>query len=146
MTGSEEKIIGSYFHVLNDLERIGDHAENFLEIAVQMKEEGLAFSSMAVKDIETMYDNVAKMYDIAISTFDSAKSADLSQLDELEEVVDELKKSLSANHFARLSTGECRVELSAYYFSVLAGYERVADHLINVAYSIVSPTGDQKAL
>ena len=146
MTGSEEKVIGSYFHVLNDLERIGDHAENFLEIAVQMKEEGLAFSPMALSDIETMYNNVAKMYDIAIMAFDNVKSADLSSLDALEEEVDELKKQLSANHFTRLSKGECRVELSAYYFSVLAGYERVADHLVNVAYSIISPTGDQKAL
>ena len=111
-----------------------------------MKEEGLAFSPMALVDIENIFTKVSEMYDIAITCFDSAKTANLSALDELEEVVDELKKSLSENHFTRLAKGECRVELSAYYFSVLAGYERVADHLINVAYSIINPIGDAKDL
>ena len=143
MTGEDEKIIGSYFHVLNDLERIGDHAENFLEIATQMKDENLAFSSMALTDIENMYNKVFEMYDIAMTAFDDPKSADLSKIDALEEEIDELKKTLSENHFTRLSKGECKVELSAYYFSVLAGYERVADHLVNVGWSIVNPTGDQ---
>lgn len=143
MSGEEEKVIGSYFHVLNDLERVGDHSENFLEISTQMKEEGLAFSQMALNDIETMYNKVYEMFDIAMTAFDNPTTADLKKVDALEEEVDNLKKSLSANHFVRLSKGECKVELSAYYFSVLAGYERVADHLVNVGWSIVNPTGDQ---
>ena len=143
MSGEEEKVIGSYFHVLNDLERVGDHSENFLEISTQMKEEGLAFSQMALNDIETMYNKVYEMFDIAMTAFDNPTTADLKKVDALEEEVDNLKKSLSAYHFTRLSKGECKVELSAYYFSVLAGYERVADHLVNVGWSIVNPTGDQ---
>lgn len=143
MSGEEEKVIGSYFHVLNDLERVGDHSENFLEISTQMKEEGLAFSQMAINDIETMYNKVYEMFDIAMTAFDNPKTEDLNKVDALEEEVDNLKKTLSANHFTRLSKGECKVELSAYYFSVLAGYERVADHLVNVGWSIVNPTGDQ---
>ena len=143
MSGEEEKVIGSYFHVLNDLERVGDHSENFLEISTQMKEEGLAFSQMALNDIETMYNKVYEMFDIAMTAFDNPKTEDLNKVDALEEEVDNLKKTLSANHFTRLSKGECKVELSAYYFSVLAGYERVADHLVNVGWSIVNPTGDQ---
>ena len=143
MSGEEEKVIGSYFHVLNDLERVGDHSENFLEISTQMKEEGLAFSQMALNDIETMYNKVYEMFDIAMTAFDNPTTADLNKVDALEEEVDNLKKTLSANHFTRLSKGECKVELSAYYFSVLAGYERVADHLVNVGWSIVNPTGDQ---
>ena len=143
MSGEEEKVIGSYFHVLNDLERVGDHSENFLEISTQMKEEGLAFSQMAINDIETMYNKVYEMFDIAMTAFDNPKTEDLNKVDALEEEVDNLKKTLSANHFTRLSKGECKVELSAYYFSVLAGYERVADHLVYVGWSIVNPTGDQ---
>ena len=143
MSGEEEKVIGSYFHVLNDLERVGDHSENFLEISTQMKEEGLAFSQMALNDIETMYNKVYEMFDIAMTAFDNPKTEDLNKVDALEEEVDNLKKTLSANHFTRLSKGECKVELSAYYFSVLAGYERVADHLVNVGYSIINPTGDK---
>lgn len=141
--GSDEKVIGSYFHVLNDIERIGDHAENFYDIAVQMENEEISFSQSALDDIKVMYDSVYKMFDIALDAFDHNVKTNLAEIDELEENVDGLKKSLSENHFARLSKGECKTELSAYYFSVLAGYERVADHLVNVGYSIVNPTGDQ---
>ena len=83
------------------------------------------------------------MFDIAMNAFDSEKVTDFTNLDTLEEQVDELKKQLSENHFTRLAKGECKIELSAYYFSVLAGYERVADHLVNVGYSSINPTGDK---
>ena len=62
----------------------------------------------------------------------------------LEESVDVKKKELIAKHFARLSEGNCNVEVSPYYSSVIVGLERVADHLVNVGYSIVNPTGSQK--
>ena len=54
-----------------------------------------------------------------------------------------VKKELIAGHFARLAEGNCRMELSPYYSSMVAGLERVADHLINVGYSIVNPTGSE---
>ena len=61
----------------------------------------------------------------------------------LENEVDAMKRSLSANHFARLAEGKCTMEVSAYFFSTIAGLERVADHLINVGYSVLNPTGSQ---
>jgi Na+/phosphate symporter len=55
-----------------------------------------------------------------------------------------MKKTLTANHFARLSNNDCSVTHSPYYTSTVAGLERVADHLVNVGYSIQNPTGSQK--
>ena len=53
---ADEKIIGSYFHVLNDIERVGDHAENFYEIGIQMKELGMSFSQSAKEELASMYE------------------------------------------------------------------------------------------
>lgn len=53
-----------------------------------------------------------------------------------------LKKELTRDHFARLAEGNCKLELSPYYSSTVAGLERVADHLVNVGYSIKNPVGD----
>ena len=58
---SDEQVIGSYFHVLNDLERIGDHAENFYEIAAEMSAKKISFSEKARKDIGAMCDKVTQM-------------------------------------------------------------------------------------
>ena len=49
---SDEQVIGSYFHVLNDLERIGDHAENFYEIVAEMAAKSITFSEKAQNDIK----------------------------------------------------------------------------------------------
>lgn len=54
-----------------------------------------------------------------------------------------MKKELTASHFVRLAEGNCSMEVSPYYASAVAGLERVADHLVNVGYSIVSPVGSQ---
>ena len=61
----------------------------------------------------------------------------------LENEVDGLKRTLSSKHYARLAEGKCRVELSPYFTSTVSGLERVADHLVNVGYSILNPTGSQ---
>ena len=141
---SDEKIIGSYFHVLNDLERIGDHAENFHEIGVEMVAKGIAFSDTAKGSISQMRENMMRMFEIAKDAFQNLNHEHLLQLTELEEGMDDMKKDLIAAHFARLAEGNCSVDVSPYYSSTILGLERVADHLINVGYSIVSPTGSQK--
>lgn len=140
---SDENTIGTYFHVLGDLERIGDHAENFYEIGVEMAGKKLAFSEQAQDGIRTMRENVMQMFTITRKAFLSQNRQQLHEIDVLENNVDGMKKNLIARHFARLAEGNCSVDVSPYYSSVIVGLERVADHLVNVAYSIDNPLGDQ---
>ncbi len=141
---SDERVIGSYFHVLNDLERIGDHAENFYEIAVEMTDKKIAFSEKAHGEIVAMRENILKMFAIAKDAFENLNRENLPELTRLEERVDDEKRELIASHFARLADGNCSMDVSPYYSSVVLGLERVADHLVNVGYSIMNPTGSQK--
>lgn len=143
---SDEKVIGSYFHVLNDLERIGDHAENFHEIGVEMKQRNIAFSDKAKGELGAMRDSVMEMFSISKNSFENHNSEGLPALTALENQVDGMKRELTAKHFSRLAEGNCQMELSPYYSSVVVGLERVADHLVNVGYSILNPTGSQKEL
>ena len=76
--------------------------------------------------------------------FENLHKERLTSLTELEQNVDNMKKDLIANHFNRLAEGNCSIDVSPYYSSVVVGLERVADHLVNVGYSIVNPTGSQK--
>ena len=141
---SDERIIGSYFHVLNDLERIGDHAENFYEIGEEMNKKNVEFSQKAKNDIGKMCENVILMLTIAKDSFENVNKQRLAQLADLENTVDVMKKELTANHFIRLADGNCSMEVSPYYSSAISGLERVADHLVNVGFSIVNPIGSQR--
>ena len=143
ISAHDEATVGSYFHVLNDLERIGDHAVNFYEIGVEMAGKKLSFSEKALRDIAAMGDSVMQMFDVAKDAFENLNKDRLPALASLEEGVDGMKKTLIASHFARLADGNCSVDVSPYYSSVVVGLERVADHLVNVGYSIDNPTGSQ---
>lgn len=140
----DELVIGSYFHVLNDLERVGDHAENFYEIAAEMSAKKIVFSEMAQQQLKQMRDKVVTMLTVSKDAFDSLNKERLPELSALEDEIDTMKKELTASHFIRLAEGSCSMEVSPYYSSAVAGLERVADHLVNVGYSIVSPVGSQK--
>lgn len=144
VSGNDETIIGSFFHVVNDIERIGDHAENFLEINRKMNEEKLEFSAKAKKDLAIMYAKIDQMFDIAMNVFDKTDKQHLYQIADLENEVDALKDKLSAGHVKRMAKGDCSVELGAYFYSLIAGLERIADHLVNIAYSILNPIGRQE--
>ena len=143
---SDERIIGSYFHVLNDLERIGDHAENFHEIGMEMIEKRISFSEKAQSEILSMRESIMQMFYIAKDAFENLNKDQLPTLAKLEDGVDVKKKALIASHFARLAEGNCNIDVSPYYSSVVVGLERVADHLVNVGYSIVNPIGSEKEI
>ena len=141
---SDERVIGSYFHVLNDIERIGDHAENFFEIGEEMLGKDIEFSELAIAEIKKMRLIIMKMLEISKDAFENLNKDRLSELIELENQVDSMKKELTASHFSRLAEGNCSMDVSPYYSSVIAGLERVADHLVNVGYSIINPIGSEK--
>ena len=146
-----EKHVGAFFHVINDLERIGDHAKNFLEISEELIEKGLELSKSAKDEVAFMAGKVERMFDLAIEIFEETDetnvstevTAKLTELSAIESETDKLKKDYISNHFSRLAVGNCIADHSPYYMSIVTRLERVADHLVNVGYSIVNPTGSQ---
>ena len=136
--GESIKTVGSYYHVVNDIERIGDLAENLFDYATEMEEKGLVFSDVAMVEIKTMYSVIMEMYDIATKTFDTDEVVDLKRLSTLEQKTDELKKQFSMAHFERLSQTGCSMELGGYFISIISNLERVGVPASNIT-SMTSP-------
>ena len=146
LDSKDEKQVGGYFHVVNDIERIGDFAKNFFGDASDMKQSEFKFSQTAKDEIKEMSSTLYEMYDLAISLFTSGKKnkVKLKELSSLEEKIDGYKKEFTSNHFERLSNENCSIELGSYYTSIISSLERVGDHIVNIGYSVKSPTGDQR--
>ena len=138
----EEKVLGSYFHVVNDVERIGDHAYNFYEQSLKMVDKDLNFSDTAKKEFDEMFSFIDKMFKMSFMIFDNGTRVNLKKLHDLEDKTDELKNKLSSAHYERIQKNLCKMENSPFYTTLVSELERVADHLVNVGYSIVNPTGD----
>ena len=139
----DEAKIGAYYHVINDIERIGDHACNFLDMTKKMAGEDLSFSEIAKQEFKQYEDVLREMFEISSQIFMDRNYKDLQRLHDLEEETDNLKETLSTNHFERIKKNECNNELSPFHSNLLTELERCADHLTNIGYSIVNPTGDE---
>lgn len=144
VTLKDESSIGSYFHMVNDIERIGDHAVNFHEKAEKMSADDLKFSENAQKEFEEMTKIIEEMFEIVINNLETNKFDNLPHLHDLEDQTDKLKLVLSDKHFERITNKKCHIELSPFYSTFLSELERVADHLVNIGYAFVHPTGDEE--
>lgn len=140
----DEKSVGSYFHVINDIERIGDHAYNFLESSRVMSDDELMWSDYGKAGLTQMYSVVEEMMSLSLKIFEDKDYSLLPALHELENKTDKLKTELSNAHYVRITKNECKVELTPFYSNALSELERVADHIVNIAYSIQNPVGDDE--
>jgi phosphate:Na+ symporter len=138
---ADDKLVGSLYHVVSDIERIGDHAENFLEDAEAMQKSGAKFSAQALGELNEMYGLITRMFTHAVSAFERRDSAPLKTVAELEAQTDAMKRDLEHRHIDRLNKGECSVESGTYFYALISEMERVADHLTNIAFSIKNPNG-----
>lgn len=143
LSKSDEKLVGSLHHVISDVERIGDHAENFTEEAQEMTESDIKFTQDAVDELTAMYTKVRKMFDTAIYVFENRDTTQLKDVSKMEAEIDVMKRELGNNHVARLNAGACSVDCSTHFYSLITALERVADHLTNIAFSIRSTSGSQ---
>ena len=140
----DEQMIGSFFHVVNDIERIGDHAYNFYESSLKMVANDLKFSDIAKKEFQEMFDVVDQMFELSFVIFHDQTGTYLKKLHDLENETDNLKNKLSSAHYERIQKNMCKMENSPFYTTLVSELERVADHLVNVGYSIDSPVGDDE--
>lgn len=129
------KSIGALFHVVNDIERIGDHAENIADSAVHRQETGVGFSKAAQRELGEMMDMVNTILRFSFEMFVKSTEEHVEDIRNLEEAIDEKEKELQQKHIERLSNNECTPEAGALFSEIVSGLERVADHATNIAFA-----------
>ena len=139
------KSLGALFHVVNDIERIGDHAENVADSARQRQENGVSFSKEAQRELGEMLDMVNKLIQYSIDMFARSDESHMQEVIDLENRIDEKEKALQNFHVQRLTKGECTPEAGMMFSDIVSGLERVADHATNIAFAIIAAEGDAEA-
>ena len=132
----DAKSIGGLFHVVNDIERIGDHAENVADSARMRIKTGCGFSPEAIKEMTVMLEMVNTLVQYAVEMFRSDSSEHLEDIRRLEDEVDRKEREYQQNHVDRMTRGECKPEGGMIFSDVISGLERVADHATNIAFAI----------
>ena len=133
----DAKSIGGLFHVVNDIERIGDHAENMADAARMRMEDNVSFSKPAQREMGEMLDMVLTILSYSIDMFSHNNREHLEEILELENNIDDMEKKLQQSHVERLTRNECTPEAGMIFSDIVSGLERVADHATNIAFSIL---------
>ena len=120
-------------HIINDFERISDHAVNVLQSAEEIKDKGIEFSGEAKSELGVMINAVTEIVSLAYESFVHKNLDSAIKVEPLEEVIDELRETIKSQHIARLQKGECTIELGFILTDLLTNLERVADHCSNIA-------------
>ena len=136
--------IGSLFHVVNDIERIGDHAENVADAAILMRDDQVTFSKEGVHDLEYMLNMVVEIIEYSVEMFTKNDKSHVQQILSLEDEIDEEERTLQQQHVVRLTQNECTPEAGMIFSDVISGLERVADHATNIAFSVMEEDPDEK--
>lgn len=126
--------LGALFHVANDIERIGDHADNIANMATRRKESGVDFSPVAIKELTEMMELVNALLERSLKAILGSNGAELvKEMNGMENKVDDKERELQQNHIDRLTRGECTPDAGMIFSDVAAALERVADHAVNIA-------------
>lgn len=138
LSGHDRTIVDNLFNVVSNIERIGDHAENIAELAEHVIEAELGFSEEAFIDIDIMYQNVLKSVETALEARKTGKIELAEETLQYENQVDMIEKACRAAHINRLNNNVCNPESGIMFLDLFSNLERVSDHALNIANSVMS--------
>ncbi|MBQ0101526.1 MAG: Na/Pi cotransporter family protein, partial [Firmicutes bacterium] len=137
LTQADNREVCMLLQLIGDYERISDHAKNIAESSTELHDKKIEFTPMAKKELATIIGAVTEILDMSFDSYTKNDASLALNVEPLEEVVDDLKDTIKANHITRLSRGECTIELGFILSDLLTDLERVSDHCSNVALSVV---------
>ncbi len=148
LTSRDIHLMGSLFHVVNDLERIGDHSVNITEIATARRKAKKEFTNKAIHELEILYQTVSEALDRAIEIVNKQiiDPAVVKKVTDLENKIDEMCDEMTNQHMERLKAKKCAPTNGILFLDLLNNIERIGDHAENLAISVDEADIEDKRL
>lgn len=145
-TAEDSDFITNMVSAVNDIERVGDHAVNILELAEVRNEDKLDLSNDATNGLVTMSSKVQEAFGLGISSFLNHDRIAAGKIITFEEEIDDLEKTLRYQHIRRLNEGICGPSSGVIYLDLLSNLERIGDHSFNLASYVLDIDKNYKDL
>lgn len=122
---------------VGDLERVGDHAENLVELTDYCKENKIEMSKEANEGLREMMQAVNKAMADSLTALRNNNVTLAQQVIEQDDIIDDMESDLRKGHIARLNAGACSAAAGAVYLDILSNLERIGDHAVNLAKAVL---------
>lgn len=142
LSDEDNHTVSNLFHCMGDFERISDHALNLAESVMLMKDKEMEFSPKAAEELRIYGEAVKEIMGISVKAYETGDMELASNVEPLEEVIDDLNVKVRNQHVKRLRKGKCTIELGLSLSDILTDYERVADHCSNIAVCLIQAEED----
>ena len=137
-TEKDNRQLSRLMQCIPDVERIGDYAVNFDEMAVKLHEMGKTFSDNAAKELDILGEAVLEILRLTVVAMESGSETTTRRIEPLEEVIDDMVLLLKNRHTERLCSGVCAIDSGLVFQDVLTYLERAADQCSNIALLLMS--------
>ena len=137
LSEKDSQVVSKMLHAIGNFERLGDHALNLKDCAVEMHEKGLSFTPEAQKELAVLSAAIREILEITHRAYAENDLTMAEQVEPLEQVIDGLIARIRAGHIRRLRNGECSIEMGFILADMLTNFERVSDHCSNVAVAVI---------
>ncbi|GAU77675.1 Na/Pi cotransporter family protein [Fusibacter sp. 3D3] len=133
----DRKLLDGLFSTVNDIERVGDHADNLAELALFKIENNIEFSDKAVLELEEMVCKVRSGFELSLSAMKDTDFKEAQEVIELEGEIDLMEKTLRKTHIRRLNEGRCETNAGIIFLDIISNLERISDHSSNIALAVM---------
>lgn len=118
---------------IGDLERVGDHAENLVELTDYCLENKIVISQEANAMLRSMFQEVEQAFGDSLSALRNNNKEIARQVIQRDDIIDNMETELRKGHISRLNAGKCSAGAGAVYLDLLSNLERIGDHAVNIA-------------
>ncbi|MDD5448777.1 MAG: Na/Pi cotransporter family protein, partial [Actinomycetota bacterium] len=136
LTPEQSEMTVGFLHAVNDIERIGDHAENIMYLAVTRQENEISLNEEERRELKDISATVFEMYEGIIEALEKSDPEEAQRYQMLEGKVDKLASEYRHNHMRQLSNGVCDAEGGVIFLDALTNLERVGDLANNVGHVV----------
>jgi len=133
----EAEMLPVFIHSVNDIERVADHAENILELAQRMMDQGLKFTEQANTELNRMIDTVLEMIAEVKAGLENGDLSHAKRALHMEDALNRMQIDLRHSHVQRLNAGDCDVLAGIIFIDFVDYLEKIGDHLTNIAQGLI---------
>jgi phosphate:Na+ symporter len=124
-------------NTISDIERVGDHCENIIELVEYQQANKVVISETAMDDLNEMFTLTISTVSEALEALDNKDKEAAMHVVQKEEAIDKMERKLRKQHIIRLSEGQCSAQAGIVYVDIVSNLERIGDHAVNIAEVIL---------